>query len=548
MKRNIHINMHIISAALTALVMLSGCGTNSAEQPVSDDTAAASSADLTETTEEQKAVSSLSADVSDAETNNYKIKTSGTYRFSGSSDTPIKVDADNCDVVIILDGADITSSDSPALYVKSAASVRVISAGGTVNSLKCTAAADQDSTAKTTAAVWSKTDIVFDGEGSVDIISENGTGIRSKGNITFENGTAVITSRENGVSSDADISVNGGNISITAGGGHNGNDSAKGLKADGSVVIGGGTLTVDCADDAVNAGADLTMKGGTLGISAGDDAVHADQSITVDGGTIDVSACYEGFEGYYITINGGSVNIVSSDDGINAASPESSADTFMTGSDDSFITVNGGTVNVNSNGDGFDSNGKIELNGGNVTVAGPANSDNSAFDSDGEFVINGGNVIGIGSSMMAEAPSAGGANVICVTASIGAGKLSVADEDGNEVFSFEAENNYSSAVISTPDIISGKTYTVSSAGNELGTVEMTDAVGMIGEMKGFGGGFGGRPGKFGHDDLRQNGEMPSPPGDMPFDSDNMPSPPGDMPFDFGNMPDFSENNSGSENA
>ena len=77
---------------------------------------------------------------------------------------------------------------------------------------------------------------------------------------------------------------------------------------------------------------------------------------------------------------------------------------------------------------------------------------------------------------------------------------------------------------------------------------MTDAVGMIGEMKGFGGGFGGRPGKFGHDNFGENGEMPSPPGDMPFDPDNMPSPPGDMPFDFGNMPDFSENNSGSENV
>ena len=87
----------------------------------------------------------------------------------------------------------------------------------------------------------------------------------------------------------------------------------------------------------------------------------------------------------HITINSGTYNIQSLDDGINACRES-----------ESIITINGGTVIVNilddaDEGDGINSNGYIYINGGTVYAFAHPGSDNG-LDSDFGTYIDGGTV------------------------------------------------------------------------------------------------------------------------------------------------------------
>lgn len=95
--------------------------------------------------------------------------------------------------------------------------------------------------------------------------------------------------------------------------------SYKGLKAGLALLVTGGEFTLDCADDALHCDGDIMISGGSLQLASGDDAVHADGALRVSGGRIEVSRAYEGLEGRNVTIDGGTVLITCSDDGINAS-------------------------------------------------------------------------------------------------------------------------------------------------------------------------------------------------------------------------------------
>ena len=109
-----------------------------------------------------------------------------------------------------------------------------------------------------------------------------------------------------------------------------------------------------------------------------DGSISSDISLTFDGaGTLNVtSSKKEGIESkMHITINSGTYNTQSLDDGINSCRES-----------ESVITINGGTVIVNilndaDEGDGIDSNGYIYINGGTVYAFAHPGSDNG-LDSD----------------------------------------------------------------------------------------------------------------------------------------------------------------------
>ena len=172
--------------------------------------------------------------------------------------------------------------------------------------------------------------------------------------------------------------------------------SRKGVKADGALTINGGAFTVDSADDCLHSGGDLTVTGGTFTLSSGDDAVHSDYAVTVRDGEFSIPYCYEGVEGLSVTVEGGTFDITACDDGFNAASGADSSgfggwgDQFAS-SEDSFITVNGGTITIVSDGDCLDSNGDLTINGGTLDLTCNGNG-NTALDCDGNYANNGGSV------------------------------------------------------------------------------------------------------------------------------------------------------------
>lgn len=167
----------------------------------------------------------------------------------------------------------------------------------------------------------------------------------------------------------------------------------------------------------------------------------------------------------HITINSGTYNIQSFDDGINACRES-----------ESVITINGGTVIVNilndaDEGDGIDSNGYIYINGGTVYAFSHPGSDNGLASDLGTY-INGGTVFTTG-SMYEEIKTTNDTQIVQINLSneANAGEsIVIVDKNNNVVFAFKADRKISTVVYSSYDL-SDQTYSVYSGTNISGTVD-----------------------------------------------------------------------------
>ena len=255
--------------------------------------------------------------------------------------------------------------------------------------------------------------------------------------------------------------------------------SIKGLKADGNIFVNGGTITVDAADDAIHSNSSVTVSDGTLTLTSGDDGIHADDTLTVSGGSISVTDSYEGLEGQTINVTGGQIAVNASDDGLNAAGgTDESGFGGMRGGDmfggrggigggSGDIMISGGQVSVKAGGDGIDSNGTVTISGGSILVDCPTMGDTSPFDYETTASITGGTLIATGSSNMAEGFTSASQGVIAgrLSEQSGGTSLSVTDGSGSEILSTTPETSYNYILISSPELTSGGTYTLTVGGN-----------------------------------------------------------------------------------
>ena len=249
--------------------------------------------------------------------------------------------------------------------------------------------------------------------------------------------------------------------------------SMKGIKASSGLLINGGEFMIDSADDSFHSNGSVTVNGGTFKIASGDDAFHADETLTVTSGTIYISESYEGLEALHINISGGDITLTADDDGVNAAGgTDSSGSTGgrdgmfghgMSSSGNGSITISGGTLNITTSGDGIDANGSFDITGGNIIVTGPTQGDTAILDYDVAGTISGGTFIGTGASdRMAQTFSDSEQGVI--TAGVGiqsAGtQIRLSDRNGNTLITYTPDLDFALVILSSPDIISGETYTL----------------------------------------------------------------------------------------
>ena len=486
------------------------------------------------------------------------ITKAGTYRLSGTFTGQIIVNAGDSDKVqLVLDNASVTKEGSAALYIINADKVFVTTVKGTENTLSSTGEFDaSDDETNVDGAICSKSDITFNGSGTLNVKCESKHGIVTKDDLKITGGTYNITSASQGLSGKDSVRIAGGNITVTSGtdGIHSKNtddtekgyvyisggtlnitsgkdcidasgtvdikdgaftfkagggssekatgdstESYKGIKADGLLTISGGTFDIDTLDDAIHSNADVTVSGGTLDISTGDDGVHSDNNTVVSGGEINIAKCYEGLEGQTVTVSGGKVTLTASDDGINAAGGDNQGvgggfgpDSFSADSD-AKITLTGGEIHVNASGDGLDSNGDIEISGGTVYVYGPTSGGDGSLDYENNAVITGGTVIMAGSSGMAMnfgSESTQG-SILASTGNASAGTaVKLTDSSGNVIAEFTPTVSFQTVVISTPDITSDGTYTLT-VGDSTQEITMSGYIYGSGMGGGFGGGMGG---------------------------------------------------------
>ncbi len=268
--------------------------------------------------------------------------------------------------------------------------------------------------------------------------------------------------------------------------------SMKGIKSDGDMMISGGSFTIDSADDSVHSNASVTVTGGSFEIASGDDAFHGDDTLTVSGGTINITESYEGLEALYVIIQDGDITVVSADDGLNAAGGTDSSGTAggrdgmfgggggmggepgggMSSGSDGSIEISGGNLHITASGDGIDANGSLTISGGYTVVAGPTQGDTATLDYDTTAEITGGTFIGTGAAGMAQTFSDSRQGVIAVNVgeqAAGTG-ITLTDQSGNEIISCTPELSFAVVILSSPDITSGETYTLT-AGEVSGEFE-----------------------------------------------------------------------------
>lgn len=274
-----------------------------------------------------------------------------------------------------------------------------------------------------------------------------------------------------------------------------GGASAKGIKSGTSLIISGGTFYLNTLDDAIHSNGTVAITGGSYEISTGDDGIHGDMELTVEDGNIQILQSYEGLEANQITISGGQISVVSSDDGINASGGPSgrgmggAAETSSDGAAEMpDIYILGGEINVDAGGDGVDSNGNFYVEGGTLIIDGPSGGGNGSIDvgteNGGVCEITGGTVLAVGPSGMLETFGSGSAqySFCCVldTPLEAGGELTISDSEGNVLISRTAKRQVSSVVFSSPDLKDGETYTIG-AGEETMKITLNGISTMAGE-------------------------------------------------------------------
>lgn len=449
----------------------------------------------------------------------------GSQNTLRNTDEYVAIDDNNIDAVIFAK-SDLTLNGTGSLTIVSAEGHGIVSkddlkiTGGTYD----ITAAGHALSGKDSVRIADGTFILT---AEKDGIHAENADDEEKGYIYIADGDFAITSDGDGMDASNIVQIEDGTFDITAGGGaanslkthesdmpgggmsqnierpdgenmpqdtttDESGTSTKGIKAGGGMYLNGGTYQIDSADDSIHSNANITIADGTYTLATGDDGVHADDALTVNGGTITVTESYEGLEGLTVTINDGTIDITARDDGINTAggTDQSGFGTFgdhfkgMDSADDEteettdnemWMELNGGYIHILAGGDGVDSNGDLTINGGEIYIDGPSDNGNSAIDygDRSSAYVNGGTLVAIGSSGMAEVMSDSSKQKVLMVKlgeQMEAGNVVLTDSEGNVIVSYTALKTYDCVIISTAEVESGATYTLTTSGT---TTEVT---------------------------------------------------------------------------
>jgi hypothetical protein len=285
------------------------------------------------------------------------ITVPGTYTVTGNLDDGqiiVNVDKETYPdgaVELSLEGVDIASSNNSPLYIENIGDECTISVKkGTENIIS-------DGTNYTNAdedcgAIYSKDDLKIKGKGTLTVNGNCEDGIVCKDDLKIYNGNIIVNSVDDGIrgkdsvriGNPSDLGVEGAydNLSVTIT-----TQSGDGIKSTNSTDDGKGYITVN---------------GGTLNINSYADGLQAEQALTVNGGTIDIST----YEGSSFT---GSVSSGSWGGGMQDGNSNKTDISAKGLKSNGTIDITGGTINIDSSDDCIHSAGNLNIYGGYLTLA-----------------------------------------------------------------------------------------------------------------------------------------------------------------------------------
>ena len=266
-----------------------------------------------------KTTATVSGSGAKADGSTITITEEGVYIVSGTlEDGQIIVNASDSDKVqIVLDGVHINCETNAAIYVREADKVFITLAENSSNTLGDGNEYTQIDDNTVDSVIFSKSDLVCNGTGSLTIEADYKHGIVSKDDLVISGGTYKIAAADNGITAKDQIKILNGSFDIDAA-----NSAVKAKNTDdaelGNIYIAGGIFTIEAEQDGFHATGSIVVDDGTITVNSGDDGFHADLDTVIHGGTILVEKSNEGLEGKRVVVNGGDITINASDDGINA--------------------------------------------------------------------------------------------------------------------------------------------------------------------------------------------------------------------------------------
>lgn len=342
--------------------------------------------------------------------NTVSISKSGVYELSGSSsDCRIEINAGKDDeITLVLNNAALSSKSGSVIDCEKAKTLMLYSSDGTKNTLS-----DSDNYTFPTddtepdAAVFTRSDLVFNGGGELTVNGNYGDAVKCKDAIVIYDGTVNINAADDGITGKDSVIVCGGAVNVTSDGdgikSTNGTDEGRGY-----IVITGGEINVTSETDGIQAETDLTVEGGKITVVSGGE--DADKEVTAQDSPWDFdrrggmggwggqsasssdTVSQKGIKaGGNITISGGEFNIKSADDSIHSnAGIEIKNGTFTLSSCDDGIhadeslVISDGNINVTKSYEGLEGK-SIEISGGTISVVAADDGINAAGGDNGSY-------------------------------------------------------------------------------------------------------------------------------------------------------------------
>lgn len=439
------------------------------------------------------------------------VTAEGTYILSGTlNDGMIVVDAGDTDKIqLVLDGVEITSSTSAAIYVLEADKVFITTASGSENTLANGGEYVAIDDNNIDAVVFAKSDLTLNGTGTLIVDAAAGHGVVSKDDLVLTSGTYEITAEKQGLSGKDSIRIANGTYTITSGkdGIHAENTEDSSL---GFLYISGGTFTINADGDGISASAYLQIEDGAFTITTGDGSasvtmttdtmefgqgggfqtetttteedavsqkgVKADGEITIAGGSFVTDTADDSIHGGGdILVTGGTFELQSGDDAMHSDGAVTIQDGDFTisycyeGIEGQSVTIDDGTFDIDSVDDGINAAGGADSSG---FGGGRPGQDQFSASSDSFITINGGEVVIVSSGDCLDSNGA---------LTINGGTLDLTcNGNGNTALDCEGTYTNNGGEVTTND------------GSEENPGQMGDMSGMggMGDMRGGMGGMG----------------------------------------------------------
>lgn len=439
-----------------------------------------------------------------------KITAEGTYVVSGEHESITVSAPDTAKVRIILKNATVSNTSGPAIYIEKADKVFITAYKNTTNTLSDGTSYTGDfKDTNIDGAIFSKTDLTLNGEGTLNItgnckcgavskddliicglnltvkstgcalegkdcvkikdaaitVSSGGDGIRStntektnKGFVYIETGNIDITSGNDGIQAATVLKAANGNVKITAGGGAA--DTKQNSGDRNMPGFGGKTQTTDDEESTkgLKAGSLIVIDEGGFEVSSKDDSFHSNGDIEINGGSFAAATGADGFHAdSNLIINGGSITVSRSYEGLEGQK----------------VTVTGGNIDITASDDGInaaspsssgssvggrpgnsDSNSLITIGGGYILV----NASGDGIDSNGNVAITGGTVLVSGPTdngnaafdYNGEATVSGGTVILCGSSGMAQG-FSDKSEQASFMYTLDSSASAGSSVALTDE-------------------------------------------------------------------------------------------------